>query len=117
MRKARNQVIDATRAVAVVLMIVGHCIQYGSGREYLDSNAFFDDAVFKYIYSFHMPLFAAVSGYCFFKVVSKRSFHETLKDRVQKLFIPIIGWQFIINVIMVVLAGGGTIICFLAIVE
>lgn len=107
--KSRNQVIDTARAIAVILVVVGHCIQYGSGRDYLASKAYLDNIIFKYIYSFHMPLFAAISGICFINTLSKRTITETIKNRVQKLIIPLISWQMVINVINVaksVISGG-----------
>ena len=55
--------LDSVRGLAIVLMILGHCIQCGSGAEYLSRELFYDNWIYKIIYSFHMPLFALVSGY------------------------------------------------------
>ena len=65
MQKTRNVYIDIVKAVAIILVVFGHCIQYGSGSEFLSSTAFFENKVFIFIYSFHMPLFMLVSGYLF----------------------------------------------------
>ena len=48
--------IDALRGFAILLVIVGHLIQfnYSSGIE---------NPIFNIIYSFHMPLFFFISGY------------------------------------------------------
>lgn len=53
--------IDALKGIAIVLMFWGHVVQYGNGGQ-ID---FFDNTVFKTIYTFHMPLFMLISGYLF----------------------------------------------------
>lgn len=49
--------IDAARGVGILLVILGHSIQYS--RPDMDASV-----LFRYIYAFHMPLFFAISGYC-----------------------------------------------------
>ena len=111
MSQKRNITIDAIKAVAILLVVLGHSIQYGCGSEYLESNAYFQNPLFEYIYSFHMPLFAMISGYLFNQTVSKRSFIEVIINRVQRLLIPILSWQVIFclweAVKNVVKSGGG----------
>ena len=51
----REQFYDVIRGVAILLVVLGHGIQYG----YTD---FDNNIIFKVIYSFHMPLFMFVSG-------------------------------------------------------
>ncbi|WP_152063422.1 acyltransferase family protein [Collinsella intestinalis] len=51
--------------MAVVLVVAGHCIQFGQGEAVLQDRTFFDDWAFRGIYSFHMPLFALISGWLF----------------------------------------------------
>lgn len=60
-RSQRSQLIDFLRGGVIVLMLWGHCIQYcvPAGVD------FFENPVFKFIYSFHMPLFMLISGYLF----------------------------------------------------
>lgn len=58
----RDGYIDFLRGCAVLLVVVGHCIQYGQVADFA-RGAFFDDFAFRAIYSFHMPLFALVSGW------------------------------------------------------
>ena len=48
----RNMGIDYSKGFAVFLMVVGHLIPSESMLYY-------------WIYSFHMPLFFVLSGYCF----------------------------------------------------
>ena len=59
MRQNRNFIFDATKALAIWLVLLGHCIQYLSGADY------HTDALYQFIYSFHMPLFFMVSGFFF----------------------------------------------------
>lgn len=83
----RNNFIDVAKGLAIFLMLWGHCIQYCVGG----SNVYyFDNAVFKTIYSFHMPLFMLISGYLFSFSFAKRNLKELLARRVQSLVQPII---------------------------
>ena len=47
----------------IILVIIGHSIQYGSGSNFIEKQMFFNNYLFKFIYSFHMPLFIMISGY------------------------------------------------------
>ena len=96
--KERNYTIDFLKCIAIFLVIFGHCIQYGSGLAYYNSGTFFDDFLFKYIYSFHMPLFAAISGYLFYSSVQKYSLKEMIFNRFYRLLIPIISWNAVANI-------------------
>ncbi len=110
MSEKRNITIDVIKAVAILLVILGHSIQYGCGTEYLESNAFFQNPLFEYIYSFHMPLFAMISGYLFYYTVSKRNLKEIIFNRIQRLFIPILSWQVVLciwNAVKNVVKSGG----------
>lgn len=90
----RNLFVDVIKAFAIILVVVGHCIQYGAGNVFMQEKLFYDDMVFKAIYSFHMPLFMLVSGYLF---ASTR--HKSIKDVVvgkfRSLVIPILCWNTI----------------------
>lgn len=46
--------IDSLRGFAILVVVIGHCCEFGLGR---------NDTLFNYIYfSFHMPLFMFISG-------------------------------------------------------
>lgn len=79
--------LDLAKGVAIVLMLYGHCIQYCCAGSEVD---FFENIVFKTIYSFHMPLFMLISGYLFYFSFQKRGLKELLIHRVQSLVQPII---------------------------
>lgn len=51
----RNNYIDIAKSLGIILVVIGHCIQYGSGSLYFEKELFFDNTLFKVIYSFHMP--------------------------------------------------------------
>lgn len=90
----RNLYLDTAKAFAILLVVVGHCIQYGSGAEYVQSTAFFSNPLFKAIYSFHMPLFMLISGYLFRGALRKPA-KEIILGRARSLVVPIICWTTI----------------------
>ena len=94
-KSSRNATLDALKGIAIILVVLGHCIQFGSGSSFLDSKSFFDNTIFKIIYSFHMPLFMLISGYLFHFSIEKHSFGENITIRIKTLIIPIITWQTI----------------------
>lgn len=61
----RDGYLDFLKGLAVVLVVVGHCIQFGQGEAILQGGTFFDDWAFGSIYSFDMPLFVLISGWLF----------------------------------------------------
>ena len=83
----RNKTIDIIRGFAVLLVLWGHVIQYFT----IDGFTFYDNYLYKFIYSFHMPLFMIVSGYLFFYSVRKYSLRTLISKRVKPL-----GWTMII---------------------
>lgn len=90
----RNKKIDFIRAFAITTVVIGHCIQFGSGSIY-SSGKCLEDTLFKFIYSFHMPLFMLLSGYLFYQTLKSHSFVTNIKSRFSTLFIPIIMWNII----------------------
>lgn len=86
----RNNFLDFSRGVTVFLMILGHCIQNGNGKFFLEKQLFWNDYFFKFIYSFHMPLFALISGYFLNFSTSKYSLKEGIIRKLNYLLFPII---------------------------
>ena len=74
-QKGRIRWIDATRGIAILLVMLGHCI--GS----------LDDPGNKVILSFHMPLFFFISGLCAGKA---KVFSDYLIKKVKVLLVPTI---------------------------
>lgn len=86
--------INLIKAIGTLLVILGHVIQYGSGEQVLSSGLFFEDVIFKFIYSFHMPLFMLVSGYLFYDTIEKYHGKQLLLNRWNRLAQPILVWAF-----------------------
>lgn len=59
-KKAYSCKIDILRGFATILVVLGHILQYSM----MQNEAFYNDFLFKVIYSFHMPLFMCISGFC-----------------------------------------------------
>lgn len=76
--------IDTCRGVAIFLMLWGHCIQFTG------NNNFYENIVFRTIYSFHMPLFMLISGYLFYGSFKRRDFKALIIHKTQTLLQPII---------------------------
>ena len=83
--RLRLTYIDNLKAFAITLVVLGHIIQN------FDSS-YDQNHLFRYIYSFHMPLFMAISGFCC-------SVNDKIKDIVTKRFfqliIPFFAWALI----------------------
>lgn len=78
--------INIVKGLAIFLMIWGHCIQCCIPM----NMDFFENPVFKTIYSFHMPLFMLISGYLFYFSFSKRDLRDLLIHRCQGLLQTIV---------------------------
>ncbi len=79
--------IDVIKGIAIFLMLWGHCVQYC-----LDDSGFnfFENVVYKFIYSFHMPLFMLISGYLFYFSFKKRDLKELIIHRSKPLLFSIV---------------------------
>lgn len=92
----RNKYIDILRGVAILLMVWGHCIQYGNGVEFSKPEVFFNNFLFKIIYSFHMPLFMLISGFVFAYTARKyNKISSFLLNRFLRILLPVISWQIV----------------------
>ena len=88
----RSKLIDNLKGIGITLVVIGHCIQYGSGNIFLQNNLFYTNILFRFIYSFHMPFFMLISGYLFYNSTQKHSSSEIIKSKVNRLLIPILVW-------------------------
>ena len=62
-KKTRNPYADILRGFAIFFVVLGHCIQEGSGLTFRTNQNYWYDELYQFIYSFHMPLFIILSGY------------------------------------------------------
>ncbi|MGF7155087.1 acyltransferase family protein [Novosphingobium gossypii] len=81
--------LDACKGILITLVLFGHSIQYFS---YASSGQFWSDPVFKFIYMFHMPLFAAYSGYF---SPGRAVIRQDVMKRIVTLILPMIVWVVI----------------------
>jgi fucose 4-O-acetylase-like acetyltransferase len=92
----RERLPDILRGFNIILVVLGHCIQDGSGVDFSANALYFSDKLYQFIYSFHMPLFMIVSGYLAWGSVNKAndraSRRSLLGRRAQSLLIPIFFW-------------------------
>lgn len=75
--------IDALRGFAIVLVVLGHALQYTLAAPD-------DDRLYRLIYSFHMPLFMFISGFVFSG--AKRSASAELRLKSRTLLVPFLAW-------------------------
>lgn len=91
----RNQFIDALKGLLMILVIVGHSIQYGSGQCYCEKELFYNSFVYKAIYTFHMPMFMIISGYLFGFSCKKR-LNVIILSRLKSIAIPFLAFCTIV---------------------
>ena len=96
MEKQREQLPDVLKGFAIVMVVLGHCIQEGSGEAFSTQWLYFYDRLYQFIYSFHMPLFMMVSGYLcggsVHRAASKEMRIQLLKRRILTLLVPVFFW-------------------------
>ena len=83
--KVRLQYLDNLKAILIIWVILGHVIQ--GGIEDYQHNF-----LFRFIYSFHMPLFLAISGYLTYK---PKYDSVLIKKREVQLLVPFVAWAFL----------------------
>lgn len=88
----RNEKIDVLRGWAIILVVFGHCMEYASGHEFFSVNGIYNNLIFKVIYSFHMLLFACISGWLFGSTIEKYASFDIIRRKAESLIIPIASW-------------------------
>lgn len=101
----RDAYLDIVKGIAIFAVVFGHCIQFGSGAEFLNGHFFYNDVFFRFIYSWHMPLFMLVSGYLFSFSVKRHDWLSLLKSRFKQLLMPMLSWSLLIAIILRTLGG------------
>lgn len=92
----RELLPDVLRGFAIAMVVLGHCIQEGSGMEFKENAMYFYNPWYQFIYSFHMPLFMLLSGYFAWnsmeKAREKQDRWRMLGRKSRALLLPILGW-------------------------
>ena len=91
-RYQRIEWIDALRGILIILMVYGHNIQFGSGEAVYRNQLYFENLVFQFIYSFHMPCLMIISGYLLSCSIEKKRFW---RRKLKSLLVPILIWSII----------------------
>ena len=91
---ARNVQLDITRGIAIVLMILGHCMLFGETVRYI-------------IFSFHMPLFFIFSGYFY----RDKPIKDIVNSGLSRLVKPYLVYAIITEVLLKLLNMKGFLTC------
>jgi len=98
--KTQLNYIEILRAFATVLVVIGHalCVCLGAWGHKVFINEGMGYILFKWIYSFHMPLFAFITGYLFYYQFEIREKKVTVKkfliDKIRRLIIPLFIFKY-----------------------
>ena len=105
-RNSRKLTPDVVRAVAIIMVVWGHLIQVLYSSIVSD---IYDIAVFRMIYTVHMPLFMLISGYFFYNSNNNKALKEKVVNRIKGILMPLLIWNtvhYTINIIFdIVLVG------------
>lgn len=96
-KKTRIPYLDYLKFFAIASVLLGHSVEQTTG------NDFWDNPIWSFIYTYHMPLFMLLCGY-FFGSSLKLSFGELVKKKFIQLIIPSVS-AFIIMYAFVTLTG------------
>lgn len=93
MEDGYNKSLDVAKGIAIILVVLGHSLT----GDIFNSDTIIDVAaniIFDFVYSFHMPVFFAISGYLFYNAwnLSRRG---TIKKKALRLLIPYITFSVI----------------------
>ncbi|WP_138500772.1 acyltransferase family protein [Nostoc sp. PA-18-2419] len=84
------------RGIAISLVVLGHVIggRYEGIRQLYEQDILYIDWLYKFIYTFHMPIFFIASGISF-KIFSSNnnSYTEFVSSKFTRLVIPLIFWS------------------------
>ena len=100
MTKQRDIVFDALKLFAIFLVLWGHSIQYFVSSEY------YDEPVYRIIYSFHMPLFMVIVGY-FSNSILTLPIKSMIVKKGRQLILPAISFGIPFFLLGILRAGGG----------
>lgn len=97
MQNQRNLYVDLVKCLLIILVVLGHFIQYFQYKS--NFSLFWSSNLFKFIYTFHMPLFMAISGYFAYFSISKQPALKYIVSRLKYLLVPLLLWAFLSSLI------------------
>ena len=84
--------IDIYKGVLILLVMIGHALQYSL------KDGCFDSVLWNIIYSFHMPAFFAVSGiFAHSRIDDLKELGNVIWRRFRQLLIPMTCWQLLLD--------------------
>lgn len=101
MKPERNVLIDILKGFAILLVVIGHSVQYNMPGNFDNS------LIFRIIYSYHMPFFMFLSGYVSFGTIDGST--SKLLLRFKTLIIPFWCWfliSYVVSLGVFYLKGG-----------
>lgn len=101
MAQARIKYMDALKFFAIFMVLWGHCTQH------LLSSVYYTEPIYQVIYSFHMPLFMAISGF-FGTKIGNVTFVQSFIKKFRQLLLPALffGILFCISIKYILNEGG-----------
>ncbi len=89
----RNTTIDILRGIAFLLVLLGHSFPDSAYEFVSPFTEFFHEC----IYSFHMPLFFVISGYCMHHILMNDNLdlRNEVWKRILRLLVPYYFWSLI----------------------
>lgn len=97
MVKERYLHIDIARAIAIILVVVGHYQP--------DHSPLWHKEVIKIIYTFHMPLFLFISGYIYAATQKEIAYKDFIVKKFKRLMIPYFSTSVVIILVKLAFAG------------
>lgn len=104
---SRRKEIDLIKSVAILMVVFGHCIEFGSGPIHLARGLHWINPIYKFIYGLHMPLFMMISGYLFKNSVDRYHPIVILKRKFTQCMVPVISFTVISLGLQVLRNRGG----------
>ncbi len=92
-KKIYYENVDILRGFAILLMVLGHAV---AKENVMTDSSSWCQGIYKFIYSFHMPLFFIISGFCFSRY---ENYGKFLLHKSRYLLVP----YFIFNFITMIL--------------
>ena len=96
--------IDYAKGLGIILVVLGHAI-IGAREAHLPVNLNVINPLFTFIYSFHMSLFFALSGFFFEKSLDKHHEKKFLINKLQTILYPFVIWSIIQTAFEVIFSG------------
>lgn len=90
----RNLLLDVTKCIAILFVILSHSIQFGSG---LPEKEVLNLPIECFFISFFMPLFAMVSGYLFYHSLQRHDERTIIFKRLRLFLWPIVTMAILHN--------------------